>query len=213
MGQRPKMNIITEGKLKAGMEFIKLARKYGAKLIRSKNHNIFRDAAGRQITGPKTTSDWRSLKNFEAELRGRGFVDQSKAAKVRDALVKNTKVTALPASRKTANQQTTFKDFTQKFQPNVQGPRKPNTTKADVRRRELENRMERGYKQSIKDMPADEKFELANKVLRDIKRSLPEGYKDPRKRELKLKGQKIIRDQEMYDKITTPVRVLKLKKA
>ena len=213
MGQRPKMNIITEGKLKAGMAFIKLARKYGAKLIRSKNHNIFRDAAGRQITGPKTTSDWRSLKNFEAELRGRGFVDQSKAAKVRDALVKNTKVTALPASRKTANQQTTFKDFTQKFQPNVQGPRKPNTTKADVRRRELENRMERGYKQSIKDMPADEKFELANKVLRDIKRSLPEGYKDPRKRELKLKGQKIIRDQEMYDKITTPVRVLKLKKA
>ena len=207
------MNIITEGKLKAGMEFIKLARKYGAKLIRSKNHNIFRDAAGRQITGPKTTSDWRSLKNFEAELRGRGFVDQSKAAKVRDALVKNTKVTALPASRKTANQQTTFKDFTQKFQPNVQGPRKPNTTKADVSRRELENRMERGYKQSIKDMPADEKFELANKVLRDIKRSLPEGYKDPRKRELKLKGQKIIRDQEMYDKITTPVRVLKLKKA
>ena len=33
-----------------------------------------------------------------------------------------------------------------------------------------------------------------------------EGYKDPMKRELKLKGQKIIRDQEMYDKITTPLR-------
>ena len=29
------------------------------------------------------------------------------------------------------------------------------------------------------------------------------------KRELKLKGQKIIRDQEMYDKGTTPVRVKK----
>ena len=36
-----------------------------------------------------------------------------------------------------------------------------------------------------------------------------EGYKDPRKRELKLKGQEIIRNQEMYDKITTPVPVRK----
>ena len=36
-----------------------------------------------------------------------------------------------------------------------------------------------------------------------------EGYKDPRKRELKLKGQQIIRNQEMYDKGTTPVRVKK----
>ena len=191
------------------MAFIKLARKYGAKLVRSKNHNIFRDAAGHQITAPKTTSDFRAIKNFEAELRGRGFIKQETVSKVKDALVKGSKETVLPASRRTANQQTTFKTFTQKFQPNVQGPRKPNTTKADVSRRELENRMERGYKQSIKDMPADEKFELANKVLRDIKRSLPEGYKDPLKRELKLKGQQIINDKEKYDKITTPVRVKK----
>ena len=210
MGQRPKMNIITEGKLKAGMEFIKLARKYGAKLIRSKKHNIFRDAAGHQITAPKTTSDFRAIKNFESELRNKGFIKQDTVSKVKDALVKGSKETVLPASRRTANQQTTFKTFTQKFQPNVQGPRKPNTTKADVSRRELENRMERGYKQSIKDMPADEKFELANKVLRDIKRSLPEGYKDPLKRELKLKGQKIIRDQEIYDQGTTPVRLKKV---
>ena len=191
------------------MEFIKLARKYGAKLIRSKKHNIFRDAAGHQITAPKTTSDFRAIKNFESELRNKGFIKQDTVSKVKDALVKGSKETVLPASRRTANQQTTFKTFTQKFQPNVQGPRKPNTTKADVSRRELENRMERGYKQSIKDMPADEKFELANKVLRDIKRSLPEGYKDPRKRELKLKGQQIINDKEKYDKITTPVRVKK----
>ena len=214
MGQRPKMNIITEGKLKAGMEFIKLARKYGAKLVRSKKHNIFRDAAGHQITAPKTTSDFRAIKNFEAELRGRGFIKQETVGKVKDALVKGSKETVLPASRRTANQQTTFKTFTQKFQPNVQGPRKPNTTKADVSRRELENRMERGYKQSIKDMPADVKFDLANKVLRDIKRSLPEGYKDPVKRELKLKGQQIINDKEKYDKITTPLRsTVRLKKA
>jgi len=214
VGQRPKMNIITEGKLKAGMEFIKLARKYGAKLIRSKKHNVFRDAAGHQITAPKTTSDFRAIKNFEAELRGRGFIKQETVSKVKDALVKGSKETVLPASRRTANQQTTFKTFTQKFQPNVQGPRKPNTTKADVSRRELENRMERGYKQSIKNMPADAKFELANKVLRDIKRSLPEGYKDPLKREMKLKGQQIINDKEKYDKITTPLRgTVRVKKA
>ena len=86
--------------------------------------------------------------------------------------MKGTKEKVLkPATKTPVNRQTTFKDFTQKYQPNVQGPRKPNTTKADVSRRELENRMERGYKQSIKDMPADEKFELANKVLRDLRKS------------------------------------------
>ena len=204
------MNIITEGKLKAAAAFIKLARKYGARLVRSKKHNVFRDAAGHQITAPKTTSDFRAIKNFESELKNRGFVNQETVSKVKGALVKGSKETVLkPTAKPLLNRQTTFKDFTQKYQPNVQGPRKPNTTKADVSRRELENRMERGYKQSIKDMPADEKFELANKVLRDIKRSLPEGYKDPVKRELKLKGQQIINDKEKYDKITTPVRVKK----
>ena len=118
------MNIITEGKIKAGAAFIKLAAKYGAKLVRSKKHNVFRDAAGHQITAPKTTSDFRAIKNFESELKGRGFVNQETVSKVKDALVKGTKTTALPASRKIANQQTTFKDFTQKYQPNVQGPKR-----------------------------------------------------------------------------------------
>ena len=36
-----------------------------------------------------------------------------------------------------------------------------------------------------------------------------EGYKDPAKRELKLKGQQIINDREKYVKGTTPVRVKK----
>ena len=103
-----------------------MAAKYGAKLVRSKNHNIFRDAAGRQITGPKTTSDWRAIKNFESELRGRGFINQETTKKVKDALVKGTKETVLKPTVKTppASRQTTFKDFTQKFQPNVQGPRR-----------------------------------------------------------------------------------------
>ena len=103
-----------------------MAAKYGARLVRSKKHNIFRDAAGHQITAPKTTSDFRAIKNFEAELKGRGFVNQETVAKVKDSLVKGSNVTAVP-SRRTAGQQTTFSDFTRRYQPNVQGPRKPNT--------------------------------------------------------------------------------------
>ena len=110
------------------MAFIKLAKKYGAKLVRSKKHNVFRDAAGHQITAPKTTSDFRAIKNFESELKNRGFVNQETVKKVKDSLVKGSKETVLkPAKKSTASRQTTFKDFTQKYQPNVQGPRKPNT--------------------------------------------------------------------------------------
>ena len=121
----------------------KLARRFGGKIVtagRSKHPKIVGlDASGRQIkmTIPSSPSDnARTAKNVEAQLRRAGFVDRSKAARVKDTLVKNTKVTAIPASKKTppagrsasaANQQTTFKDFTQKYQPNVQGPRKPNT--------------------------------------------------------------------------------------
>ena len=119
------MDIITEGKLKAGMEFIKLARQYGAKLVRSKKHNVFRDAAGHQITAPKTTSDFRAIKNFEAELRGRGFIKQETVKKVKDSLVNKSKETVLkPATKTPVSRQTTFSDFTRKYQPNVQGPRR-----------------------------------------------------------------------------------------
>ena len=116
---------LTEVRYKAGKEFIKMAAKYGARLVRSKKHNIFRDAAGRQITGPKTTSDFRAIKNFEAELKGRGFVNQETVAKVKDSLVKGSKETVLKPTVKTpVNRQTTFKDFTRRYQPNVQGPKR-----------------------------------------------------------------------------------------
>ena len=111
----------------------KLARRFGGKVVsagRSKHPKIVGlDASGRQIkmTIPSSPSDnARTAKNVEAQLRRAGFVDRSKVAKVKDTLVKNTNVTAIP-SRRTANQQTTFKDFTQRYQPNVQGPSKPNT--------------------------------------------------------------------------------------
>jgi hypothetical protein len=120
---------ISEGYTKAMKVFIKKAAQYGAKVVSDKGKHLkFRDSLGHQISAPKTTSDWRAIKNFESELRGRGFVNQQATKKVKDALVKGTKTTVLrstlPASRKSANQQTTFKQFTQKFQPNVQGPRR-----------------------------------------------------------------------------------------
>ena len=194
--------------------FIKKAAQYGAKVVSDKGKHLkFRDSLGHQISAPKTTSDFRAIRNFESELRGRGFVRQETTRKVKDALVKGTKTTALPASRKTANQQTTFKDFTQKFQPNVQGPRKPNVTKAELSKRELENRMEKGYKQSIKDMPADVKYDLANKVLRDLRKSkVQEGFhtEENKHRDAKLNYQyKQVTDPK---RPVDPIKLLKLKK-
>ena len=133
--------------------FIKKAAQYGAKVVSDKGKHLkFRDTLGHQISAPKTTSDWRAIKNFESELRGRGFVNQETVKKVKDTLVKNTNVTAVP-SRRTANQQTTFKDFTQKYQPNVQGPSKPNTPakRAPIQgpESELADRMGRAYDKRV----------------------------------------------------------------
>ena len=107
--------------------FINKAAQYGAKVVSDKGKHLkFRDTLGHQISAPKTTSDWRAIKNFESELRGRGFINQETTKKVKDALVKGTKETVLKPTVKTppASRQTTFKDFTQKFQPNVQGPKR-----------------------------------------------------------------------------------------
>ena len=147
------MQIITERYTKAMKVFIKKAAQYGAKVVSDKGKHLkFRDNLGHQISAPKTTSDWRAIKNFESELRGRGFVNQKTTRKVKDTLVKNTNVTAVP-SRRTANQQTTFKDFTQRYQPNVQGPSKPNTPvkRAPVQgpESELAYRMGRAYDKRV----------------------------------------------------------------
>ena len=111
----------------------KLAKRFGGKIVtagRSKHPKIVGlDAAGKQIkmTIPSSPSDnARTAKNVEAQLRRAGFVDRSKVAKVKDALVNKSKETVLKPTVKTppASRQTTFKDFTQKFQPNVQGPKR-----------------------------------------------------------------------------------------
>ena len=71
--------------------FIKKAMEWGAKLVPSKGKHLkFRDSLGHQISAPKTSSDWRSIKNFESELRRKGFVNQNTATKVKDALPSTT---------------------------------------------------------------------------------------------------------------------------
>ena len=72
--------------------FIQKAMQWGAKLVPSKGKHLkFRDNLGHQISAPKTSSDWRSIKNFESELRRKGFVNQNTATKVKDALPSTTK--------------------------------------------------------------------------------------------------------------------------
>ena len=72
--------------------FIQKAMQWGAKLVPSKGKHLkFRDSLGHQISAPKTSSDWRSIKNFESELRRKGFVNQNTATKVKDALPSTTK--------------------------------------------------------------------------------------------------------------------------
>ena len=72
--------------------FIKKATEWGAKLVSSRGKHLkFRDSLGHQISAPKTSSDWRSIKNFESELRRKGFVNQNTATKVKNALSSTTK--------------------------------------------------------------------------------------------------------------------------
>ena len=58
------------------MVFINMAKRYGAKLVTSKGKHLkFRDNLGHQISAPKTSSDFRAIRNFQSELRNKGFVD------------------------------------------------------------------------------------------------------------------------------------------
>ena len=192
--------------------FIKKAAQYGAKVVSDKGKHLkFRDTLGHQISAPKTTSDFRAIRNFESELKGRGFVNQQTTRKVKDALVKNTNVTALPASntRKTANQQTTFKQFTQRFQPNVQGPRRSELqVQADhilKTERKRDNRLDELTKSQLDSMKISQKE-------RDelIRKGLVNMNEDNKHRDAKLNYQ--------YKQVTNPkrpvdpIKLLKLKK-
>ena len=146
---------INEGYTKAMMVFINMAKRYGAKLVTSKGKHLkFRDSLGHQISAPKTSSDFRAIRNFQSELRNKGFVD-SQGAAARTKRVATPKPTAQPKPpTPTAKQryeagekglktgtQTTFKDFMQK----VDTAR----TKAPAPAPSTAQRMAQGYDQNI----------------------------------------------------------------
>ena len=202
---------LEEGKLKAGMEFIKLARQYGARLIRSKKHNVFRDAAGHQITAPKTTSDFRAIKNFEAELRGRGFVRQTTLPKPKPAsagtkpTVQKPEPTLTPKQRYEAGEkglrtgnQTTFKDFMQKVDAAAKPPVQSTA-----------QRMAQGYDQNI----APAVVKKGEQLLRNIQRINRRGRligEDNKHRDAKLLGQ--YKQLQNPQKPEDPLKAIKLKK-
>ena len=149
---------IDEGYTKAMTQFVKLAAKWGAKPVKTTGKHLkFRDALGNQISAPKTSSDFRAIRNFKSELKNRGFVEQEKVQKVKQALEK-VKTTETIPTRATSGQQTTFKDFSQKYQKDK--PVRP----------ELVRRMERGYVQSIKDLPLRIKSEIGDKIIKGLVR-------------------------------------------
>lgn len=157
------MQNIEENYTKAMKEFVKLAAQWGAKPVQTTGKHLkFRDALGNQISAPKTSSDFRAIRNFKSELKNRGFVQQ--LPKVKDKGINPTqppKPIQTPPTRETANQQTTFKDFMNKVRPMITDIRRPETLAA---------RMERGWRQSIKDLPLKIKAEMGDKIIRQLAR-------------------------------------------
>ena len=154
---------IEEGYTKAMKQFVKLAAKWGAKPVKTTGKHLkFRDALGNQISAPKTSSDWRALKNFKSELKNRGFVEnvpQSKVAK--DKVVPTLTTTVQQPTRRTANQGTTFKDFMDKVRSQVTDEKKPST---------VASRMAKGWRRAIKELPASEKFRVGDDIIRQLRR-------------------------------------------
>jgi len=145
------------------MQFVKLAAKWGAKPVKTTGKHLkFRDTLGNQISAPKTSSDWRALKNFKSELKNRGFVQnvpQSKVAK--DKVVPTLTTTVQQPTRRTANQGTTFKDFMDKVRSQVTDEKKPST---------VASRMAKGWRRSIRELPASEKFRVGDDIIRQLRR-------------------------------------------
>ena len=151
-----------------------LAKRYGARVVsagRSKHPKLIGTGAEGQavkMTVPSSPSDnARTLKNLEAQMRRSGLTLQTRKLKP-SGTQSATTAAQPPQGRVTADQQTTFKQFTQRFQPNVQGPRKPNSP---VKRppmqgpeSELSYRMGQAY---------DKKVDAVLKSIRDSKPTSP----------------------------------------
>lgn len=121
------MNDIQEGRKDP---FAKHALEKGFELVRDTGkHNIWKHSSGAQITSPKTTSDWRSFKNFQAELKSRlsqfGVTSKPVAQAPQAKPVAQPKPSQASASEREryssgqtlrTGTQTTFKDFLAKIQ-------------------------------------------------------------------------------------------------
>ena len=173
--------------------FIDMAKRYGAKLVTSKGKHLkFRDSLGHQISAPKTSSDFRAIRNFQSELRNKGFVD-SQGAAARTKSIATPKPTAQPkASAPTPKQryeagekglktgnQTTFKDFMQKVDTARTKAPKPAPSTAQ--------RMAQGYDQNIAPVINRRGREVLSSIQRrNRKQDIPEGMlpvpSDKRKR-------------------------------
>ena len=50
-------------------EALAIAERYGFHLVRVRKHMVWRNDTGAQVVCPSSSSDWRSLKNFEQQCR------------------------------------------------------------------------------------------------------------------------------------------------
>ena len=138
------------------MVFINMAKRYGAKLVTSKGKHLkFRDNLGHQISAPKTSSDFRAIRNFQSELRNKGFVD-SQAKRVVPAQPKATATQPTPTAKQRyeagekglkTGTQTTFKDFMQKV--DTARTKAPVAPKPAAPAPSTAQRMAQGYDQNI----------------------------------------------------------------
>ena len=135
-----------------------------------------------------------------------------------------------PKDKPVENVPTTNKPAREKVDPRLERAanqvidslRRGNTLSITNRETGLSDSEKARVKELMDRVKADKKRREAQQPEKDIldygrqrgiakrpKKGVDEGYKDPMKRELKLKGQQIINDREKYDKGTTPVRVKK----
>lgn len=146
--------------------FKKHALEQGFKLLRDTGkHNVWKHSSGAQITSPKTSSDWRAIKNFKSELKYRlsnaGVNIQKPDVKAPlPAPVKPSSLGDAARAKFQSGQpvksgtQISFKDFMNKITA-------AKTPSAPIR-------MARAYSNLISDLPTQRKVELGNKALSQI---------------------------------------------
>lgn len=153
-------------------QFAKIAVQKGFELLRSSGkHNVWKHPSGAQITSPKTTSDWRSIKNFASEInyRLKDFKPEvkPKVDKVIDTVRKKkdleTRLSSaqrrLSSNKMRTGNPSSFKELSQKIDAVKNAPN------------ELQKRMERGIINTMKSWDFNTKKVEAEKILRSLQRN------------------------------------------